>query len=111
MASTYKVLGQASPSANTDTNLYVVPVSKSVVISTLTICNRNTSNGTSMFRIAIVPNGETLSNKHYIAYEQFIDSRKSIDKTLGLSLAAGDTVVVRSDTTDLSFSLFGAEIS
>ena len=111
MANNYKTVGQAAPSANTDTNLYVVPANNRFVSSTLSICNRNVSGVNSKFRVAVVPNGESLSNKHYVIYEQFINSRDTIYKSIGMTLAEGDTVIVRSDSADLSFSLFGNEIT
>ena len=38
MATTRKVLGQAAPAADTNTDLYTVPASTSTVTSTLTVC-------------------------------------------------------------------------
>lgn len=111
MASNYKVLGQAAPALDTDTTVYTVPASSSAVISTFTICNRTSGSGASAFRIAVVPSGESLSNKHYLMYGEYLDAKESIFKTIGLTLATGDSLVVRSDSSDLSFSIFGNEIS
>lgn len=110
MASNYKVLGQAAPVLGVDTIIYTVPASSSAVVSTVSICNRS-SNAVSMIDIAVVRSGETLSAKHYIAFQQFIQSRSSINKTLGITLAAGDTIVVNSDSGNESFSVFGNEIT
>ncbi len=110
MPSTYLTAGQSAPSANTDTTLYTVPASKSFVGSSIVICNRNTSSH-AKFRVAVVPSGETLGNEHYLFYDMFVEARDSIIKLLGLSLATGDRVVVRADSADLSFSLFGSELS
>jgi hypothetical protein len=111
MPNSYKVAGQAAPAANTDVDLYVVPATKSFVSSSIVICNRNVTGVNSKFRIAVVPSGGTLSNQHYLIYDQFIEDRDTIIKTIGISLATGDKVVVRSDSADLSFTLFGSEIS
>lgn len=111
MAFSYKPAGQAAPAANTDTDLYVVPVGKSFVGSSLVICNRNVNGVNSKFRVAVVPNGETLASKHYLHFDQFAPARETITKTIGYSLAAGDKVVVRADSADLSFTLFGSEIT
>ena len=62
MAATYKVLGQSAPSATTETTLYTVPSSTSSIVSTITVCNRDTASGT--FRIAIRPAGASLANQH-----------------------------------------------
>ncbi len=50
MANTYKILGQVSPSATTETDLYTVPAATSTVCSSISICNRGSSSTT--FRIS-----------------------------------------------------------
>lgn len=111
MPNSYKVAGQAAPAANTDTTLYTVPALAQFVSSSIVICNRNTAGVNSKFRIAVVPSGQTLANQHYLYYDQFVQDRETITKVIGISLAAGDKVVVRGDSADLSFTLFGSEIS
>lgn len=111
MVNTYKVAGQAAPIADTDTELYKVPANMEFLASTLVICNRSLNGDASIFRIAIVPDGQVLGNKHYIAYDQFIDPRKSKDRVIGITLSANDSVYVRSNTANLSFTLFGTELS
>lgn len=108
MANAYKVLGQVAPSATTNTTLYTVPGSTSAVCSTLVICNRGT--GTS-FRIAVRPAGATLSNEHYVVYDNFIGANDSIFLTLGFSLATTDVVTVYAGTANLTFNLYGTEIT
>lgn len=110
MPSSYLTAGQAAPAADTNTTLYTVPASKSFVGSSIIVCNRSSSNH-AKFRVAVVPSGETLGNEHYLFYDMFVEARDSISKLLGLSLATGDQVVIRADTADLSFSLFGSELS
>ena len=109
MAATYKVLGQSAPSATTATSLYTVPASTSTIVSTLTVCNRDTTAGT--FRIAVRPAGATLETKHYIAYNTAIPGYDSISLTIGMTLATTDVITVYAGTTTLSFNLFGSEIS
>lgn len=107
MATTYKVLGQSSPSASTNTTLYTVPSAKSAVISTLAICNRSSS---AAFRVAVRPSGATLANQHYVVYDSQLASGDSVFLTLGITLATTDVVTIYSSTSTLSFSLFGSEI-
>lgn len=109
MALTYKVLGQVSPSATTNTTLYTVPSATSTVCSTLTICNRNSSAGT--FRIAVRPAGASISNEHYISYDTSIPGNDTVSLTIGITLAETDVITVYASTTDLSFNLFGSEIA
>ena len=108
MATTYEVLGQSAPSAATDTALYTVPSATSAVVSTLSICNRGVS---TTFRVAVRPAGATLANQHYIVYDNFVNAGDAVFLTLGITLAATDVVTVRAGTADMSFSIFGSEIT
>ena len=108
MATTYKVLGQINPSATTNTTLYTVPSSTSSVCSTISICNLGAS---TTYRIAIRPAGATLENKHYIVYDAAINQYDSVMLTLGITLAATDVVTVYAATANVSFQLFGSEIT
>lgn len=109
MAITYKVLGQVSPAATTATTLYTVPSNRSTVISTLTICNRVNTSAT--YRIAVRAGGASLSNEQYIAYDTIISGNDTVALTLGLSLAATDVVTIYASTANVSFNLFGSEMS
>ena len=108
MATSYKVLGQINPSATTNTTLYTVPSSTSSVCSTISICNLGTS---TTYRIAIRPAGAAIENKHYIVYDAAINQYDSVMLTLGITLAATDVVTVYSATANVSFQLFGSEIT
>jgi glucose-6-phosphate dehydrogenase assembly protein OpcA len=109
MSVSYKVLGQVAPGATTDTALYTVPSATEAVISTVIVANRASSAAT--YRIAIRPNGATLANEHYIAYDVTVGAGDSTTLTLGLTLDAADVITVRASTADLSFSAFGSEIT
>lgn len=109
MPNVYKVLGQNIPSATTATTLYTVPASTSTVVSTIMVTNQGAAAAT--FRIAIRPAGETLANKHYIAFDVTIAALDSVAVTVGLTLATTDIVTVYSSTATMSFSAYGSEIS
>jgi hypothetical protein len=109
MATTYKVLGQSAPSATTDTNVYTVPSATSTVVSTITVCNRDSASAT--YRIAVRPSGDTIADQHYIAYDTTCPANDTISLTLGITLATTDVVTVYASTADLSFNIFGAEIA
>lgn len=111
MTRVYRPVGQAVSVANTDVTLYTVPALKNFVGSTLSICNRDKSGAVATYRIAVVPNGDTLADKHYLQHDEFINSRASKRFTLGMTLGPNDDVIVRSDGANLSFTLFGSEIS
>lgn len=109
MANAYKVLGQSNPSATTAVSLYTVPSSTSAVISTLSVAN--VSAQATTFRVAVRPGGETLANKHYVAYDAGIAANDSVLLTLGMSLAATDVVTIYAGSANLAFGLYGVEIT
>lgn len=108
MASSYKVLGQLAPTAQSLSNLYIVPANTQAVCSTLVICNTGTSATTA--RVAIRPAGGAISIQHYIVYDALIPAGDSTFLTLGISLAETDVVSVYANVATLSFSLFGSEV-
>lgn len=109
MATTYKVLGQLAPSATTATTLYTVPSATETIVSTIVVANRDSSSAT--YRIAIRPDGAALSNEHYIAYQVTVGASDSTTITLGITLNAADVVTVYASTANLSFNIFGSEIT
>jgi hypothetical protein len=108
MATAYKVLGQSIPSATTNTTLYTVPASTSAVCSTLSICNQGV---TTNIRVAIRPAGASITGSQYIAYDNYVNANDTLFLTIGATLATTDVVTVYAGTANVSFSLFGSEIS
>ena len=109
MPTAYKVLGQNNPSATTLTTLYTVPSSTSTVVSSITVANLAASSAT--FRIAVRPAGESIANKHYIAYDVTIAALDTLTLTLGLTLATTEIISVFASTATMAFSAYGSEIS
>jgi hypothetical protein len=111
MAVSYKVLGQAKPTAATATTLYTVPsgAGNYAVVSSLVV-NNLTADVTD-FRVAIQPAGATLEDKHYIIYGSAISSFQSQVFTIGITLAATDVVTVFDAGGKCAFNLFGSENS
>lgn len=109
MANAYKVLGQTGDASANDVALYTVPASTETVISTIVICNMETSANT--FRIAVRPDGATLADEHYLAYDTNIDASDSITLTLGITVDATDILSVGASDANVSFSAFGTEIT
>lgn len=105
----FKILGQVAPTVSTDTTLYTVPSSTQSVISTINICNTTAS--TTTCRIAAVPNGESLSLQHYIAYDATVSAKDSVSLTIGVTLGTGDSLIVYASTASVSFGAFGSEVS
>ena len=109
MAQVYKVLAQSAPSATTATDILTIGAGKSVVASTLSVCNRGTTAAT--YRVAVRPAGAGLANLHYIIFDANILAKDTVTLSIGLTLAATDVVTVYASSANVSFSLFGAEIS
>ena len=104
---TYAVLGQTvgTPALQA---LYTAGASEQAVISTITIANRGTVADT--YRIAVRPDGESIANQHYIAYDASVPGNDTIALTLGLTADAADVFTVYASNADLSFGVFGSEI-
>jgi hypothetical protein len=102
-----KVLGQSNPSATTATTLYTVPSSKEAVVSSISISNLTSSAAT--YRIAVRPAGESLANKHYIAYDITLAASDTTIITAGLTLATTDVITVYASTANVAFQAFGDE--
>ena len=109
MATAYKVLGQSAPSATTDTTLYTVPASTEAIISSIVVCNRGTTAAT--YRIAVRPDGASIANQHYLAYDVSLNPNSTDTYTLGVTVNATDVITVRASSANFSFSAFGSEIT
>lgn len=109
MATSYKVLAQSAPAATTASDIYTVPSATETVVSTIVVANRAASPAT--YRIAVRPNGATLANQHYIAYDVTVGASDSTTLTLGITMDASDVLTVYASTANLSFNVFGSEIA
>lgn len=109
MADAPKVLAQLAPSATTLTTLYTVPGSTSVVSSSLVICNRGVTYTT--FRISVAVAGGADNIKQYLYYDVAIPANDTFIATIGTTLAATDLIRVYAGNANLSFNLFGVEVT
>lgn len=110
MPTTYKVLGQSYPSGGVLTTVYTVPANTSTIVSSIVVAN--TSVLDAVFRINIRKSGSSAGQTHqYIAYDTPLKTADVIALTLGLTLAAGDTINVYSLGTACTFNVFGSELS
>ena len=107
MAITIKILGQVSPSITTETDLYTVPASTSTVISTITVCNRASTQAS--FRVSVSAAGAATATKDYLYYDVTIAGNDTFATTIGITLATTDKVRVYSSSSSLSFGIFGQE--
>jgi hypothetical protein len=105
----YKILGQDAPSAITEIDLYTVPTLTNTVASSVTITNRGATVAT--FRVAVVQGGGVTSPRHYLYYDLPIAGYDTFIATIGVTMDAGDIVRAYASTGDLTFQLFGSEIT
>jgi len=108
MAIRYRVLGQKSPVANDNWDIYTVTGPKDAVVSTITVANRDSNSAT--YRIAVRPDNATLTDDMYIAYNVQIGSNSTQALSLGITVNENDRITVRSSSGLVSFSVFGTEI-
>jgi hypothetical protein len=109
MPTTYKVLGQLAPVANTATTLYTVPSANAAVCSTMTVCNGAAVSSNVTVQVAV--GNATSSTSQNLVSNNNIVAGDTLFMTLGITLAATDVVRVTSSAANVSFQLFGSEIS
>jgi hypothetical protein len=110
MAETFKILGQVAANSNTTTNVYTVPAATQAVISSIVIVNRNVG-ANCTYRVAAQRAGAALANQHYIAFDAPIAALDTVALSLGVTLGNTDVISVYSANANLSFSVFGTEIT
>ena len=113
MPTSYKILGQINPSASTFATLYNVPAAAQTVIATINICNLDSV--ARAFRLATVKSGAnttTPTTNTFIAYDTAIPANDSLALTIGITLAANDTVVVYANSSaNMAFTAYGSEVT
>ena len=108
MADTFKVLGQVNPAATTLTTLYTVPASTSATISSIVVCNQSTA---TTFRISVQVAAAVDNAKQYLYYDVAIPANETFIATVGITLATTDVVKCYAGSANLSFNLFGVQIT
>ena len=108
MATNNMIMGHSNPAAATPTTLYTVPAGRQANVN-LFITNTHAS-ATDYFRLALVPNGDSIGTDNYIAYEMAIEAGKTLNYT-GLALAAEDLISIYTTNGTCTFVATGLEIS
>jgi len=109
MPSTYKVLGQSNPTANTLTTIYTVPSATQTVVSSITVCNQ--ANTAATFSIAVRPAGESIVAKHYVNFQTGLPANDTVALTLGMTLTATDVLSANVSSSTVSINVFGSELT
>ncbi len=110
MADNFKILGQSLPNASTLTTLYTVPATAYATISSIAICNQDSINP-ALARISVAVTGASDNLAQYIYYDVPVPSNKTFVATMGITLSSSDVVRGQSNNGNMSFNVFGAEIS
>ena len=108
MAETQKVLGQSSPAAGVLTAVYTAPAK--AVVSSVTMCNRDSGEDT-LVRLSVAPSAAPDSAEQYIYYDLPLFAADTFIATVGITLGIGDVVRGYSASGNVSFNLFGVEIT
>jgi len=117
MPQSFKKLGAVVPTANTQTNVYVVPASTEAVLSTITICNQSTVN--TSYSLAYYYKNEfadgTVSDpspaRCFLVRGAVVPAADTIVLTMGLTANAESIITCNATGSDISFSAFGSEIT
>jgi len=110
MSTARRLLGAATPDADTDTELLEVIGPGSLVISSIFICNRNTTD--IKFQLWIVAHND-VAPPRFLYFNRLLGGLETFKVTGGITpgsagtSATGDTLNVRSDTANVDFTVFG----
>ena len=104
-----QILGQVNPTASTNTDLYTVPGATAAVCGSLLACNQTAAQ--IKIRIAIVKSGDVLGVKSYLFFNLPVEAEDTFEFNIGLSLAAGDKIVVWANSPDVSFNVTGVQVT
>lgn len=112
MPQNFKRLGAINPSANTQTNVYVVPAATEAVISTITVCNQFSVN--SSFSLILMDSSEFSSpapTATFLIRGAVVPAADTLVLTMGLTANAGSILAANTNSANISFSVFGSELT
>ncbi len=109
MTDILKPLGQAAPSATTETDLYTVPDETMTTVSSVVVCNRAGTAGT--VRVSVSVGGAATTDKDYLLYDKSVAANDYITLVIGITIKESDVMRVYASSGDFSFNLFGVETS
>lgn len=110
MASAYKNANVAGNGTfGTWVSLYQCPASTEAVISTISICN--TGGTAATYGVAIKSTVGTPAPAECVVYNATVDASDSVFITAGITLEAGQYLIITSNSTSTGFHAFVSEIS
>jgi hypothetical protein len=112
MPNIHTILGQINPTANTQTNVYVVPASTAAVVNAIHV--DNTGDANASYSIIVVPSTDNSSSplpRHFVMRGSIAPSGDTVILDFPLTLPAGTVVAANTNNGSLAISAFGVEIS
>lgn len=110
MTDTYKNLGQVYPTVNTLTVAYTVPASTSTVVSSICVCNQSSQSTTWRMTHAIAGEADTVAQNLFAPLGTLLpyETRWIVG---GPTMATTDVLRVYSANGQVSFNIYGLEVS
>jgi hypothetical protein len=105
---TSKILGQNQPLPNTLTAVYTAPPGKTVVSSSITVCN--TGPYVDYISISIAQSGAADNPKQYQYYNHELAPYSTFVATIGVTMSSNDVIRCKSTTGMTAFTALGLEI-
>jgi len=112
MPNIHKILGQINPTANTQTNVYVVPASTAAVVNSIHVDNTGVANAS--YSIIVVPSTDNSSAplpRHFLLRGSIAPSGDTVMLDFPLTLPAGAVLAANTNNGSLAISAFGVEIT
>jgi hypothetical protein len=114
MATTYKVLAQATPTTSRTgiaaaSGDYVTPSSTNTVVSSITICNTTAAALTAY--VYVVKSAGTSATSNALVYGSSVAANSTTTFTIGITLNTSEALVFGSSATGLTFQAYGSEIA
>jgi hypothetical protein len=106
-STTWRSVTHGEKTVLSENNQYTVPSTKQAIISSIYVANNEATSQT--YSVAVVPNGETLSNIHYIRKDISIDGNDFHTIDTKITLAEGDQIITEGTSTNVSVNIFGLE--
>jgi hypothetical protein len=92
-----------------DTNEQVINLSSDTANLKVYICNKDSSN-TAVIRLALIDGAlGALADEDYSLYNEYLSPLETKAYQLGEGLSSGNTIMIRSDDTDINIVVYGEE--
>lgn len=109
MAQTAKLLGQASPAADTPADLYTAPADTTAVVSALFVCNTGTAD--TVFSVSVADGGAAEGDAQWLYRDHPVPAKRTFLVDGKVVLQAADVLRVESLSGGVAFNLFGLEVT